>query len=135
MTLKLEPIEVKRLNVCQNKLGLQWLNVIPCKNLKLKLSNQQLRIAIELLPCSKICEKHRCVCKKSRIRRRMAWHILSQKFSDILWALKLECPYKAKSRIRSHSFCLIATKPPQDKSEVTRRFDARPMAVGRQLQQ
>ena len=64
MTLKLEPTEVKRLNACQDKLGLQWLNVIPCQNLRLNLSNQQLRIAIELLLGSKNCEKHRCVCKR-----------------------------------------------------------------------
>ena len=64
MTLKLEPIEVKKLNAGQDKLGLQWLSVIPCQNLRLKLSNQQLRIAIELLLGSKICEKHRRVCKK-----------------------------------------------------------------------
>ena len=72
MTLKLEPTEVKRLNACQDKLGLQWLNVIPCQNLRLNLSNQQLRIAIELLLG---------FAKESRNRRWMAWPILSQKDS------------------------------------------------------
>ena len=40
------------------------MNVIPCKNLRLRLSNQQLRIAIGLRLGSKICERHKCVCGK-----------------------------------------------------------------------
>ena len=32
---------VKRLNAYQDKFASKWLNVIPCKNLNLKLSNQQ----------------------------------------------------------------------------------------------
>ena len=35
-------------NAHQGKLGSQWLNVVPCKNLGLKLDNQQLRISIGL---------------------------------------------------------------------------------------
>ena len=35
---------VKRLNAYQDIIPLEWLNITPCKNLDLKLSNQQLRI-------------------------------------------------------------------------------------------
>ena len=42
----------------------QCLNVIPCNNLRLKMSNQQPRIAIGLRLGSKICERHKCVCGK-----------------------------------------------------------------------
>ena len=48
LILRLEPTDVKRFNVFQDRFGSQWLNVIPCKNLSLKLSNQKLRIAIGL---------------------------------------------------------------------------------------
>ena len=46
LILRLESTDVKRFNAFQDRFGSQWLNVIPCKNLKLKLSNQQLIIAI-----------------------------------------------------------------------------------------
>ena len=46
LILRLEPTNVKRFNAFQNRFGSQWLNVIPCKILRLKLSKQQLRIAI-----------------------------------------------------------------------------------------
>ena len=38
----------KRSNARQGKFGSQWLNVVPCKNLGLKLDDQQLRIPIGL---------------------------------------------------------------------------------------
>ena len=56
----------------QDRFGSQWLNVIPCKNLRLKLSNQQLRIAIGLRLGSKICERHKCVFGKDVTEDR--WH-------------------------------------------------------------
>ena len=62
--LRLESTDVKNLNVFQDRFGSQWLNVIPCKNLELKLSNQQIRVAIGLRQGSKICERHECVCGK-----------------------------------------------------------------------
>ena len=37
------------------------MNVISCKSLSLKLSNQQLRIAIGLRLSSETCERHECV--------------------------------------------------------------------------
>ena len=37
MILKLKPTDVRRFNAYQDKFGSQWLNVIPCKNLRLKL--------------------------------------------------------------------------------------------------
>ena len=54
LILRLEPTDVKRFNAFQDRFGSQWLNVIPCKTLRLKLSNQQLRIAIGLRLGSKI---------------------------------------------------------------------------------
>ena len=65
LILRLEPTDVKRFNAFQDRFGSQWLNVHPCKNLRLKLSNQQLRIAIGLRFGSKICERHKCVCGKT----------------------------------------------------------------------
>ena len=64
LILRLEPTDVKKFNAFQDRFGSQWLNVIPCKNLRLKLSNQQLRIAIGFRLGSKICERHKCVCGK-----------------------------------------------------------------------
>ena len=40
----------KVFNAHQDKFGPQWLNVVPCKNLGLKLDDQQLRISIGLRP-------------------------------------------------------------------------------------
>ena len=62
MILKLETTDVKRFKAYQNKLGWQWLNVIPCKIFRLNLSNQQLRIAIGLRLGSKICKKKKYRC-------------------------------------------------------------------------
>ena len=58
LILRLEPMDVKRFNAIQDRFGFQWLNFIPCKNLRLKLSNQQLRIAIGLRLGSEICKRH-----------------------------------------------------------------------------
>ena len=68
-------MDVKRFNAFQDRFGSQWLNVIPCKNLRLKLSNQQIRIAIGLRLGSKICERHKCVCGKDVTED--GWHGLS----------------------------------------------------------
>ena len=73
--MKREPTDVKRFNTCQDKFGSQWLNVIPCQNLRLKLSNQQPRIAIGLRLGSKIYEKPRCVCGTDLTED--GWHGLS----------------------------------------------------------
>ena len=59
LILRLEPTDVKKFNAFQDRFSSQWLNVIPCKNLRLKLSNQQLRIAIGFRLGSKICERHK----------------------------------------------------------------------------
>ena len=75
LSLRLEPTDVKRFNAFQNRFGSQWLNVIPCKKLRLKLSNQQLRIAIGLRLGSKMCERHKCVCGKDVTEG--GWHSLS----------------------------------------------------------
>ena len=52
----------------QGKFGSQWLNVVPCKNLGLKLDNQQLRISIRLRLGANICVAHTCHCGK-RVER------------------------------------------------------------------
>ena len=52
----------KDLNAQQGKIGSQWLNVVPCKKLGLKLANQQLRLG------ANICVAHTCHCGK-RVKR------------------------------------------------------------------
>ena len=51
-------------NAHQCKFGSQWLNVVPCKNLGLKLDDQQLRISIDLRLEANICVAHTCHCGK-----------------------------------------------------------------------
>ena len=55
-------------NAHQGKFGSQWLNVVPCKNLGLKLDDQQLRISIGLGLGANICVAHTCHCGK-RVER------------------------------------------------------------------
>ena len=52
----------KVFNVHQGNFGSQWLNVVPCKNLCLKLDNQQLRISIGLRLGANIGIAHTCHC-------------------------------------------------------------------------
>ena len=75
LNLRLEPTDVKRFNAFQDRFNSQCLKVIPCKSLRLKLSNQQLRIALGLRLGSKICERHKCVCEKDVTED--GWHGLS----------------------------------------------------------
>ena len=58
LILRLEPTDVKRINAFQDRFGSQWLNFIACKKLRLKMSNQQLQIALGLRLGSEICERH-----------------------------------------------------------------------------
>ena len=58
----------KVFNAHQGKFGSQWLNVVPCKNLGLKLDDQQLRISIGLRLGANICVAHTCHCGK-RVER------------------------------------------------------------------
>ena len=76
LILRLEPTDVKRFNAFQDRFGSQWLNVIPCKNLRLKLSNQQLRIAIGLRLGLKIWERHIWLCGKDVTED--GWHGFSR---------------------------------------------------------
>ena len=55
---------VKRLTAYQDPFGSAWLNVVPSKNLGLKLTDQQLRISLSLRLGTKVCEKHTCRCGK-----------------------------------------------------------------------
>ena len=54
----------KNFNAHQGKFGSQWLDVVPCKNLGLKLNDQQLRISIGLRLGANICGAHTCHCGK-----------------------------------------------------------------------
>ena len=54
----------KVFNAHQCKFGSQWLNVVPCKNLGLKLDDQQLRISIGLRIGANIYVAHTCNCGK-----------------------------------------------------------------------
>ena len=54
----------KVFNAHQVKFGSQRLNVVPCKNLGLKLDDQQLRISIGLRLGANICVAHTCHCGK-----------------------------------------------------------------------
>ena len=58
----------KVFNAHQGKFGSHWLNVVPCKNLGLKLDDQQLRISIGLRLGANICFGHTCHCGK-RVER------------------------------------------------------------------
>ena len=60
----LDAENVRRLNAYQDPFGSAWLNVVPSKNLGLKLTDQQLRISLSLRLGAKICEKHTCRCGK-----------------------------------------------------------------------
>ena len=53
----LDAESVKHLNAYQDPFGLEWLNVVPSKNLDLKLKDQQLRILLSLCLGAKIWEK------------------------------------------------------------------------------
>ena len=55
-------------NTPQDNFGSQWLNVVPCKNLGLKLHDQQLRVSIGLRLGANICVAHTCHCGK-RVER------------------------------------------------------------------
>ena len=55
---------VKRLNAYQDPFSSAWLNVVPSKNLGLKITDQQLRISLSLPLGAKLCEKHTCRCGK-----------------------------------------------------------------------
>ena len=63
-SLPLKPLPL----VIQGKFGSQWLNVVPCKYLGLKLDDQQLRISIGLRLGANICVAHTCHCGK-RVER------------------------------------------------------------------
>ena len=52
----------------QGKFGSQWLNVVPCKNLGLKLDDQHIRISIGLRLGANFCVAHTCHCGK-RVER------------------------------------------------------------------
>ena len=60
LTSRMDDKRSKIFNAHQSKFGSQWLNVVPCKNLCLKLDDQQLRISISLRLGANICAAHTC---------------------------------------------------------------------------
>ena len=50
----------KIFNAHQGEFGSQWLNLVPCKNIGLKLDDQQFRISIGLGLGANICVAHTC---------------------------------------------------------------------------
>ena len=56
--------KVKKLNAYQDPFGSAWLNVVPSKNLGLKLTDQQPRISLSLRLGAKICGKQTYRCGK-----------------------------------------------------------------------
>ena len=65
---KMDDKRSKVFNAHQGKFGSQWLNVVPCKNLGLKLDDQQLRISTGSRLGANICVAHTCHCCK-RVER------------------------------------------------------------------
>ena len=65
LTSRMDDKRSKIFNAHQGKFGSQWLNVVPCKNLGLKLDDQQLRISIGLRLGANICVAHTCHCGKN----------------------------------------------------------------------
>ena len=59
---KMDDKRSKVFNAHQGKFGSQWINVVPCKNLVLKLDDQQLRILIGLRLGANICNAHTSQC-------------------------------------------------------------------------
>ena len=59
---KMDDKRSKVFNLHQGKFGSQWLNVVPCKNLGMKLDDQQLRISIGLRLGANICVAHLWHC-------------------------------------------------------------------------
>ena len=122
LILRLEPTDVKRFNAFQDRFGSPRVERHP-NNLWLKLSNQQFRIAIGLRIVSKICERHKCVCGKDVTED--GWHGLScfKSAGRFSWFSNLNALIK-QSLYSTHVLYVLAT-PLQDRSEATRRFDAR----------
>ena len=63
-----KPDSSKVFNAHEGNFGSQWLNVVPCKNLGLKLDDQQLRISVRLRLGANIYVAHTCHCGK-RVER------------------------------------------------------------------
>ena len=61
---RMEDKRSKVFNAHEGNFGSQWLNVVPCKNIGLKLDDQQLRISIGLRLGDNICVAHTCHCGK-----------------------------------------------------------------------
>ena len=68
MISRMDDKHSKVFNAHPGEFGSQWLNVVPWKNLGLKLDDQQLRISIGLRLGANICVAHTCHCGK-RVER------------------------------------------------------------------
>ena len=65
MISRMDDKRSKVFNALQGTFGSQRLNVVPCKNLVLKLDDQQHRISIGLRLGANICVAHTCHCGKT----------------------------------------------------------------------
>ena len=68
MISRLDDKRSKVFTAHQGKFRSQWMNVVPCKNLGLKLDDQQLQISIGLRLGANICVAHTCHCGE-RVKR------------------------------------------------------------------
>ena len=59
---RIDDKRLKTFDADQGEFGLQWLNVVHCRNLGLKLDDQQLRLSIGVRHGANICVAHTCHC-------------------------------------------------------------------------
>ena len=87
----------------QGKFGSQWLNVVPCKNLGLKLDCQQLRISNGLRLGANICVAHTCHCYK-RVERDGLHGLTHQECWSLLTSCYSQFSHKADVGISRLAF-------------------------------
>ena len=85
-------------NFCWGKYGSQWFDAVPCKTLRLKLEDQQLRIPIVSPFGANICVAHTCYC--SKIFTRSFLHQESWSFLTSCWSF-LTLNYLIKQRLET----------------------------------
>ena len=93
----------KVFNAHQVKFGSQWLNVVPCKNLGLKLDDQQLRISIALRLGANNSVADTCHCGK-RVERDAVQSFLHQECWSLLTSCYFQFSHKADVGISRLAF-------------------------------
>ena len=94
----------ERSNAHQGKFGSQWLNAVSCKNLSMKLDDQELRISIRLRLGANICVAQTCHCGK-RVERD-GLHGLSRTKKVLVASHVMLLSILSKSRRWDFSTCL-----------------------------